>query len=103
MRTFSQTSSTIAASATDAAIQQKIFRSGTTLIFSNEYQNNIMKIIKSLEESDLLMKVVSETIKNGGLLGMLIYFVGASLLGNMMAGKRIMRASKRTIRGSQDF
>ena len=62
-----------------------------------------MKIIKSLEESDLLMKVVSETIKNGGLLGMLIYFVGASLLGNMMAGKRIMRASKRTIRRSQDF
>ena len=62
-----------------------------------------MKIIKSLEEPDLLMKVVSETIKNGGLLGMLIYFVGASLLGNIMAGKRIMRASKRTIRGSQDF
>ena len=62
-----------------------------------------MKIIKSLEESDLLMKVVSETIKNGGLLGMLIYFVGASLLGNMMAGKRIMRASMCTIRGSQDF
>ena len=56
---------TAAASATDRAIQKKIFGSGTTtLVFSNEDPNDIMKIVKSLEESGLLIKGVSETIKN---------------------------------------
>ena len=56
---------TAAASATDTAIQKKIFGSGTTtLVFSNEDPNDIMKIVKSLEESGLLIKGVSETIKN---------------------------------------
>ena len=36
----------------------------TKLIISNEGMNNITKIIKSLEESDFLIKGVSETIKN---------------------------------------
>ena len=41
-----------AASATNAAIHKKVFRSGTmTLIISNEKMNDIMKIVKSLEES----------------------------------------------------
>ena len=54
-----------AAAATDAAIHKKIFGSGnTTLIISNEEMNDIMKIIKSLEESGLLIKSVSKTIKN---------------------------------------
>ena len=52
-------------SATDAAIQKKIFRSGTTaLIISNEEMEYIMKIVESLKVSCLLIKVVSETIKN---------------------------------------
>ena len=56
---------TAAESATDAAIYKKMFGSGkTTLIISNEEMNDIMKIVKSLEESGLLMKDVSETIKN---------------------------------------
>ena len=56
---------TAAALATDAAIHKKMFGSGnTTLIISNEEMNNIMKIVKSLEESGLLIKEVSETIKN---------------------------------------
>ena len=56
---------TTAASATDAAIHKKMFGSvNTTLIISNEEMNDIMKIIKSLEESGLLIKGVSETIKN---------------------------------------
>ena len=43
---------TVAASAVDAAILQKRFGSGmTTLIISNEEMNDIMKIVKSLEES----------------------------------------------------
>ena len=46
---------TAAAAATDAAISKKMFGSGvTTLIISNEELNDIMKIVKSLEESDLL-------------------------------------------------
>ena len=56
---------TAAASATDAAIHKKMFGSGTTrLIVLNEKMNDFMKIVKSLEESDLLIKGVSETIKN---------------------------------------
>ena len=56
-----------AASATDAAIHKKMFGSGvTTLIILNEETNDIMKIVKSLEESGLLIKGVSEIIKNEG-------------------------------------
>ena len=56
---------TAAASAADAAIHKKMFGSGfTTLIISNEEMNDIMKTVKSLEESRLLIKGVFETIKN---------------------------------------
>ena len=58
---------TAAASATDAVIHKKMFGPGfITLIISNEEMNDIMKIVKSLEESWLLIKGVSETIKNEG-------------------------------------
>ena len=87
---------TTAASATDAAIHKKMFGSGmTTLIISNEEMNHIMKIVKYLEESVLLIiKGVSETIKNeakeqkGGFLRMLLLgCLGASLLGNLLTGR----------------
>ena len=53
-----------AALATNVVIHENNFGSGmTTLIISNEEMNDIMKIIKSLEESGLLIKGVSETIK----------------------------------------
>ena len=56
---------TVAASATNAAIQKKIYGSGTTAaIISNEEMEDIMKIVKSLEESGLLTKVIGETIEN---------------------------------------
>ena len=56
---------TAVVSATDAAIHKKFFGPGTTiLIISNEEMNDIMIIVKSLEESGLLIKGVSETIKN---------------------------------------
>ena len=56
-----------AASAKDAAIHKKLFEScNMTLIISNEEMNYIMKIIKSLEESSLLIKGVSKAIKNEG-------------------------------------
>ena len=51
---------TVAASATDAAIQKNIFGSGTTaLIISNKEMEDIVKIIKLLEESRLLIKGIS--------------------------------------------
>ena len=56
---------TRSASATDAAVHKKIFGSGTTtLIIPNEEVKDIMKIVKALEESSLLIKDVSKTIKN---------------------------------------
>ena len=56
---------TAAASAADAAVHKKMFGPGTTtLVISNEEMNHFMKIVKSFEESDLLIKSVSETIKN---------------------------------------
>ena len=56
---------TAAASATDAAINKKILGSRTTtLIISNVKMNDILKIVKCLEDSGILLKGVSETIKN---------------------------------------
>ena len=56
---------TAAASAIDAAIQIKIHGSGTkTLIISNEEMNDIIKIIQALENSNILLKGVTKTIKN---------------------------------------
>ena len=85
---------TAAASATDAGIHKNMFGSGmTTLIISNEKMNDIIKIVKSLEESGLLIKGVSEATKNeaqeqkGGFLGMLMGTLGASLLGNLLKVK----------------
>ena len=55
----------LTAGATGVVIHNKMFGSGmTVLIISNEEMNHIMKIVKSLEETGLLKKGVSETIKN---------------------------------------
>ena len=82
----------------------------TTLIISNEEMEDIIKIVKSLEESGLwlLLKGVSQTIKNeakeqkGGFLGMLLGTFGAILLGNLLAGKGIIRAAAGTIRADEN-
>ena len=56
---------TAAAAATYAVIQEKIYGSDTTaLIISNEEMEDIMKVVKSLGESGLLIKGTSETIEN---------------------------------------
>ena len=56
---------TAAMLATDSAIQKKIYGSGkTALIISNEEMNDIIKIVKYLEEFDLLIKGFKETIQN---------------------------------------
>ena len=72
----------------------------TTLIISNDEIEDIIKIVKSLEDSGLLLKGVTETVQNevkeqkGGFLSMLLATLGASLLGNLLTGKRIYRAGK---------
>ena len=80
---------TAASWAIDARIQKNIYGSGTTtLIISNEEMNDIMKIVQALENSNILLKRVTKTIKNetkeqkGGFLTMLLGTLGASLLGN---------------------
>ena len=97
-------------SAADAAIQKKIYGSGSTaLIISNEEMEDIMKIVKSLEESGLLIKGITETIKNetkeqkGGFLPMLLGTLVPSILGNALTGKKVIRASEGTIRAEQHF
>ena len=98
---------TAVASATDAAINNKILGSGTTtLIISNDEMKDILKIVKSLEDSGILLKGVSETIKDeskeqkGGFLSALLGTLGASLLGDMLIknGKGVIRAGEGTIR-----
>ena len=92
---------TAAASAIHAGIQKKIHSPIvlSTLTISNEEMNDIMKIAQALEDSNILLKEVTKTIKNetkeqkGGFLSMLLSTLGASLLGNLLAGKGIVRAS----------
>ena len=66
--------------------------------------NDIMKIVKSLEKSGLLIKSVSEKIQNetkepkGGFLGMLLSTLGVSLLRSLLTGKGVMSAGEGTIR-----
>ena len=103
---------TAAASAADAGIHKKILGSGnnnnTTLIISNDEMDGILKIVKSLENSGVLLKVVSETIQHeakeqrGGLLSMLLGTLGASLLDDILSkglsGKGVIRVGEGTIR-----
>ena len=94
---------TAAASAIDTGIKNG---SGTTtLIISNKEMNDIMKIIQALEDCNILLKVVTKTSKSetkeqkGGFLSILLGTLGASLLGNMSAGKGIIRAGSGNKKG----
>ena len=75
----------------------------------NKEINDIIKIVNSLEESSLLRKHVSETIKNtakeqkGGFLGMLLGTLGASLLGSFLASKGVTKVGEDTIRVAHNF
>ena len=102
---------TAAASAADAGIHEKVLGSGhnnTTITISNDEMDGILKIVKSLENSGVLLKGVSETIQHeareqrGGFLSMLLGTLGASLLGDILSkglsGKGVIRAGEGTIR-----
>ena len=97
-----------AMSATDAAIQKKMYGSGiTTLIISNDDMNDLIKIVTALEEHDILLKGTNKTIKDktkkqeGGFLSMLLGTLGASLLGKLLPGKGLYRAGKGMYRTGQ--
>ena len=72
----------------------------TILIISNDEREDIIKIVKSLEDSGLLLTGVAETVQNevkgqeGGFFSMLLGTLGASLLGNLLNEKGIYRAGK---------
>ena len=92
---------TAAAAAGDAGIHKKILGSGNaTLVISNNEMEDIIIIVKSLEDSGLLLKGVAETVQNevkeqeGGFLSMSLGTLGASLLENRLTGKWIYRAGK---------
>ena len=71
-----------------------------TLIISNDEINGFIKIVKSIEDSGLLLKRVTETVQNEvnelkrGIRSMLLDTLGASLLGNILTGRGINRAGK---------
>ena len=80
---------------------KKVLGSGhnntTTLIISNDEMKDIIEIVKSIGDSGLLLKEVSETVQNeareqkGAFLSMLLSAIGTTLLGNILAGKEINR------------
>ena len=80
----------------------KILGSGniTTLVISNDEIKDIIKIVKSLDDSGLLLEGVTETVQNevkeqkGGFFSMLLGTLGAILLGNLLTGRGINRAGK---------
>ena len=90
-------------------LKKKMLGSGvTTLIISNDEMNDILKIVKSLENSGFLLKGVSETIQHEakeqrrGFLSILLGTLGASLLGDILSKglscEGVIRAGERTIR-----
>ena len=103
---------TAAAAAADAGIHKNILGYGdnnnTTLIISNDEMDVILKIVKSLENSGVLLKGSSETIQNeakeqrGGFVSMLLGTLGASLLGDILtknlSGEGVIRASEGVFR-----
>ena len=99
---------TAAASAADAGIHKKILGSEhnntTTLIISNDKMKDIIRIVKSLDDSGLWLQGVSETIQNEAkeqkrwFLSMLLDTLGAKLWGNILAGKGINGAEEGVIR-----
>ena len=104
---------TAAVSAADAGIHKKNLGSGqnTTLIISNDEMEDILKIVKYLEDSGLLLKGVNETIKNeakeqkGGFLSTLLGTLGASLLRDMLFGKKgevVIRAGEGVTRAGEE-
>ena len=75
------------------------------MTYSNQEMNDIMKIVQALEDFNILLKRVTKTIKNetkeqkGVFLSMFLGTLGARLLGNLLAGKVIVRAGSGNKKG----
>ena len=96
---------TASASAADVGMHKTFLGSGTTtLMILNDEMKDVIKIVKSLKDSDLLLEGVSKTIQNeakeqkGGYFSMLLGTLGASLLRNISVGQGINRAGEGVIR-----
>ena len=93
---------TAAASGADVGILKKILGFGnmTTLIIPIDEIGDIIKIVKSIEDSGLLLKGITKTVQNEvkeqnrGFLSMLLGTLSTSLLGNLWTGKGTYRAGK---------
>ena len=78
-------------------LKKKKWKYKKTLTISNEEMNDIMKTLQALQDSNIFPKGVTKTIKNktkeeeGGSLSMLLGTLGASLLGNLLTGKGIVK------------
>ena len=87
--------------------KKKIHGSGVKLIVEQEDMNDIIKIIETLENSGILLKGVTKTIENEtkeqreGFLSMLLGTLGASLLGNLLTGKGMIRAGKGIVKAGE--
>ena len=98
---------TAAMSAIDGSIQKKIHGSGVKLIIEQEDMNDIIKFIEALENSGILLKGVTKTIENetkeqrGRFISMLLGTFGASLLGNLLTGKGMVRARGGIVRAGE--
>ena len=96
-----------AASAADAVIHKKTIRIGESSFNTNNMED-IIKIVKSLEDSGLLLEGVTEAVQNEvkeqkwGFLSMLLGTLGPSLLGNLLTGKGIYRAGEKIVRAGYD-
>ena len=97
-----------AMSATDPAIQKKMYGSGNmTLIIFNTDMKDLIKIVTALEEHDILLKAINKKIKNEtkeqrrGFLSMLLGTLGASLLGNLLTGQGLYRTGQGLYRTGQ--
>ena len=70
---------------------------------------DIVKMVKSLEESGFLIKGINETIKNeakeqkGGFLQIILGALAASILGNALTEKEVIREGEGVIRAGQNF
>ena len=99
---------TTAMSVIDGSIQKKIHGSVVKLIIEREDMKDIMKIIKALEKSGILLKGGTKTIENEtkeqkvGYLSMSFGTLGATLLGNLLSGgKGIVRAGDGIVRAGE--